>query len=87
MNGKWFLEYTYHEEMESMGNEVQQIEVPLVATDEIAAIVEAKVIWAIKAQEAKAYWEKQKATWAHPPAGPFHGLNPNPRVVYRIPLS
>lgn len=87
MTGKWFLEYTHHDEMESMGNEVQQTEVPLAATDEVTAIAEAKAIWEKIVREANAYWEKQKATWAHPPTGPFHGLNPNPRVVYRIPLS
>ena len=86
MNGKWFLEYTDYNEMESMGNEVQQTEVPLVATDEVTAIKEAKLIWKEKLDEATAYWEKQKETWEHPPTGPFHGLTQNPRVVYRVSL-
>jgi hypothetical protein len=86
MNGKWFLEYTDYDEMESMGNEVHQTEVSLVATNEVAAIEEAKLIWKEKLQEATSYWEKQKKTWALPPTGPFHGLTPNPRVVYRVSL-
>lgn len=73
MDGKWFLEYADYDELETMGNEVCQTQVPLVATDERAAIAEAKLIWGEVFQQSSVYWEK-------------HRLKPSPQVVYRVGL-
>lgn len=83
-DGKWYLVYTYFNEMESMGNEIENVEVSLSAIIEADAIVEAKAKWEEIAKKANAYWEKQKATWFHPPKSPFHDVSPRPRIIYRI---
>lgn len=84
MKGKWYLTHYAWDEMESMGNEDYTAKIPLDATNENDALVEAKAKWSKILADANEYWEKQKKTWVHPPSGPFHGLNPCPRVVYEI---
>lgn len=84
--GKWFLTYTDYNEMESMGNEIESVEVALDSATEDEAIAEAKMKWEDRVAKANAYWEKQKKEWAHPPSGPFHGISPRPCVIYKIQL-
>lgn len=84
---KWYLSYTGYDAMERMGNEIQQVEIPLSSTEELSAIEEAKVKWSDIVTKETTYWEKQKNEWAHPPKKPFNDVEPRPFVVYKISLQ
>jgi hypothetical protein len=85
--GKWFFVYTYVDTFGGgLAGTTEHEEIPLNATTEDEANEEAKAIWAKKQEEAIAFWEKQKATWAHPPKTAFDDGPSNPRVIYKIQL-
>jgi len=83
----WHLVYTGYEEMESIGTEVQCVEILLTSSEEGDALSEAREKWGKIVADANASWENQKRTWMHPPSGPFHGVTPNPHVIRKIPLE
>jgi len=80
---KWYLTYTFVNTMEAgmKSDGIEQGKILLIANTEAEAIVEAKIKWDNYVTERNAYWEKQKSSWAHPPANAFEGISPNPRVV------
>lgn len=86
--GKWFLVYTYVNTMEAgtFRDGIEDSETPLGATTEAEAIAEATAKWRKVLDEANARWQKQKTTYAHPPATAFDGATPNPRIIYKISL-
>jgi len=86
--GKWYFVYTYRDTFGGgLAGTIEHEEIPLKATNENAAIAEAKPMWDKKVVEAKANWEMQKKMWAHPPASPFADGPTHPRVIYKISLQ
>ncbi len=87
--GRWYFVYDYHDAYGSgkfgSGSDEYK-EVLLDAATEEEAIAEAKTKLDEMVAKAKANWENQKKTWAHPPASPFADGPWNPRVIYKIPL-
>ncbi len=82
--GKWYLVYSWSNSYER--GAIEDKEISLEATMEVEAIAEGSVKWAEVLAEANAKWEKQKATWAHPPVTGFDDATPHPRIIYRIIL-
>ena len=88
MRGKWYLVYTYTDELEAgtFRDGITDEEVPLNATTEDQAVVQATAQWNEVSAASQARWEEQKKTWAHPPESPTEWGARNPRVVYKFPL-
>lgn len=85
--GKWFFAYDLNDTFGGgLGGRWEVEEVPLNATTEDEAIEKAKTVWAKKQEEAIAFWEKQRATWSHPPKTAFDDGPSRPRVIYKIQL-
>ncbi len=90
MNQKgWYLVYTHTNEMEAgtFRDGIEDVKVALKATTEDEAVVEAKAGWDEIETASKVHWEKQKRTWACPPASPTEWGPRNPRVICEIPLQ
>ncbi len=85
---KWFLIYTYTNEMEAgtFRDGVEDEEIVLNASTENEAIIEAGTKWDDVLAKSIARWEEQKKTWKHPPASPSEWGARNPRIIYRITL-
>lgn len=86
--GKWYLVYTYTNEMEAgtFRDGIEDAEVPLNATTEDEAVAEGKAKWDVVETASRARWEEQKKTWKHPPTRPTKWGPRNPRIVYKFSL-
>lgn len=89
--GKWYLVYTYLDRSGSSlrnltGGDTKYEEIPLKATNEGDAIVEAKSVWETKVREAKKNWRTAKKICTKPPKTAFENGPWKPRVVYQFLL-
>ena len=87
--GKWYLVYTYTNEMEAgtFRDGIEDVEVALKATTETRAVREAKKKWEKISAASNAHWGEQKRTWVHPPVSATEWGPRSPRVIYKILLQ
>lgn len=87
--GKWFLVYTYTDELEAgfRHDGINEKEIELNAKNEEEAVKEADKKWKEIAKKSMERFEKQKEIWEHPPKLPTDWGPRNPKVIYKIPLT